>query len=318
MNIFELIIIQPIFNVLMLIYSLIPGGDIGLTIILFTIVVRILLYPLVKKQLHHTKAMRKLQPELAKIKKESKGDRQAEALKMMELYKRHEISPFRSIGILFIQLPIFIGLFYAIRIMTIERGSIAKYMYDTFEQIGPIKQLIENPDSINHVMLGFIDLSKHAISDAGVDIALIALAILSAVTQYIMSKQTMPQQASKKTMRQIMAEAADGKQADQTEMNAIVMQNMMKFMPVMMFMIMINLPGALALYYTISNLIAVAQQAHLLKEDREELENIADETVVPAAKKSTSKNTKQREKQAKEAHITRITAHDPKAKKKRR
>lgn len=319
MNIFELFIIQPIFNALMLIYSLVPGGDIGIAIIIFTIFIRFLLYPLVKKQLHQTKAMRKLQPELAKIKKNAKGNKQAEATQMMELYKSHGVSPFRSIGILLIQLPIFIGLFYSIRIMTTLRGDIGKFTYDVLENIGPIRALIENPDSINETMLGFIDLSKTAVGSEGINIVLVMLAVLSSVTQYYMSKQTMPQEPSKKTFREIMSEAAEGKQADQSEMNAIVMGKMIKFMPIMLFFIMINLPGAIALYYTVSNLIAVAQQAYLLRGSEEELEEMAEKAIVSNKKtKKKSTQTKNREKTAKEANVIRITAKENKVKTKRR
>ena len=68
MNIFELLVIQPVFNLLIGLYSIIPGGDFGISLIIFTIIIRFMLYPLVKKQLHQTKAMKKLQPELKKIK----------------------------------------------------------------------------------------------------------------------------------------------------------------------------------------------------------------------------------------------------------
>ena len=114
---FDAIIVKPIFNALMLLYSIIPGGDFGVAIILFTILIRILIYPLVRKQLHQTKLMRKMQPEIAKIKKEAKGNKQLEATMQMELYKRHGISPFQSIFILLIQLPIFIGLYHVIQII---------------------------------------------------------------------------------------------------------------------------------------------------------------------------------------------------------
>ena len=71
---FDAIVVKPIFNALMLLYSIIPGGDFGVAIILFTIFIRILIYPLVRKQLHQTKLMRKLQPELKKIKKAADGN----------------------------------------------------------------------------------------------------------------------------------------------------------------------------------------------------------------------------------------------------
>ena len=111
---FETIIVNPIFNALMLIYSVVPGGDFGVAVIIFTVIIRLLMYPLVKNQLHQTKAMRKLQPQLAKIKKNAKGNKQVEAMQQMELYKRYGIKPLRSILMLFIQLPIFIALYRVI------------------------------------------------------------------------------------------------------------------------------------------------------------------------------------------------------------
>ena len=123
-----------------------------------------------------------------------------------------------------------------------------------------------------------------------------------------MTKQTMPTGKSTKRFRDIMKETAGGKEADPAEMNAAMMRNMAKFMPVMMFMIMMGLPGALALYYTASNLVAVAQQSYLLRKDKQELEAIADEVDIttPAKKKSTKK----RAKAATEANITRIKAKE--------
>jgi YidC/Oxa1 family membrane protein insertase len=107
-NIFEILIVQPLFNLLMVLYSIIPGGDFGISIILFTVLLRLVMYPLVKRQLHQTKAMRKLQPELEEIKRRTKGNKQLQGVQMMELYKKHGVSPFRSIGIVLVQLPVFI------------------------------------------------------------------------------------------------------------------------------------------------------------------------------------------------------------------
>ncbi len=83
---------------------------------------------------------------------------------------------------------------------------------------------------------------------------------------------------------------------------------MIKVMPVFMFFIMVSLPGALALYYTASNIVAVAQQHYLLNKDSEELEDLGDEVTVtnPVKKQKASKKSKQ----PKEAHITRIQAKD--------
>jgi YidC/Oxa1 family membrane protein insertase len=311
-NIFELVVVQPIFNLLMGLYAVVPGRDFGVAIIIFTVIVRFALYPLTRSMLHQTKAMRKLQPELARIKKQSKGNRQAESMAMMELYKKHGVSPFRSIGILLIQLPIFIALFQVIQIFTSHRDQIERFTYTFMKDFDPIKDIITDPSRFNEKLLGIIDLTKTAISDGGVDLFLIALAILAGYTQYVMSKQTMPKSKNQRRIRDIMAEAAEGKQADQSEMNAIVMQRMSKLLPVFMFFVMISVPGALALYYAVSNVVAVGQQAYLLRQDEEELEEIADEKPAPARQEKTKKSEKStsRPKSSGGTTVTRIVAKD--------
>jgi YidC/Oxa1 family membrane protein insertase len=311
-NIFDLLITQPIFNLLIGLYSIIPGGDFGISLIIFTVIIRFAMYPLVKKQLHQTKMMRKLQPELARIKKQAKGNKQVESMQMLELYKKHGVSPFRSMGILLVQLPIFIALFSVIQVFTLHRDEIEKFAYGFMENIGPIRQLIDHPDQFNEKLLGVVDLTKAAFSNGNIDIFLVLLAIVAAATQYVMSKQTMPQTESKKRLRDLMSEASDGKQADQSEMNAIVMSKMIKVLPIVMFFVMITVPGALALYYAVSNLVAVAQQSYLLKKDEEEMDEIADEAPKPT-KKAT---LKAREKAARPATtVTRIKANDTKGRK---
>lgn len=304
MNIFETFIVQPIFNLLMGLYSIIPGGDFGIALILFTILIRFALWPLVVRQLHQVKAMRKLQPELAKIKKASKGNRQLESMQMLELYKKHDVKPFRSILILLIQLPIFIALYQVIQIFTLHRDQIAKFTYDFMENFPPIRALIDNPEGFNEKLLGIVDLTAHAISPAGVNIFLVILALIAAYTQYIITKQTSPQTGSTKRFRDVMSEAAEGKQPDQAELNAVMMSKMMKIMPFFMLFIMLSLPGALALYYVTSNVFAAIQQHFLLKRDAEEMDKIADQGIKKEGKKATAKA---REKQAKEATVTKVT-----------
>ena len=91
MNIFDRLLTQPIFNLLALIYNFV--ADFGVAIIIMTILVRLLLWPLVKKQLHQTKLMRAIQPELKQIKKKTKGNRMLESQMMMELYRERGIKP---------------------------------------------------------------------------------------------------------------------------------------------------------------------------------------------------------------------------------
>ena len=307
MNIFETLIVQPIFNLLLGIYSIIPGHDFGVALIIFTIIIRFALWPLVVRQLHQVKQMRKLQPELAKIKKATKGNKQLESMQMLELYKKHDVKPFRSILTLLIQLPIFIALYQVIQIFTLHRDQIEKFTYDFLQHIGPIKELIAHPDQFNEKLLGVIDLTAHAIGPDGINLFLILLALIAAGTQYIISKQTSPTTSTKR-FRDVMAEASAGKQPDQAELNAVMMSKMTKFLPFFMLFIMLSLPGALALYYATSNIFAAIQQHFILKRDADEMDKIADEVIVQTnGKKATAKA---REKQAREGNVIRISAKD--------
>lgn len=305
MNIFDVVIVQPILNLLMAIYAIIPGSDFGISIVIFTIIIRLLLWPLVKKQLHQAKAMKKMQPELQKLKTKYKNDRQAQGLAMMELYKKHNISPFSSIGVLLIQLPILIGMYRVVQIFVANRDELQKYTYGFMENFATVKELVNNPDHFNQYLFGIVDLTKHAISSEGVVYSLVLLALVASVLQFFLSKQMSPQANSKKRFRDILAEASQGKEADQAEVNAIMMQKMMKFMPIMLFFIMINLPGALALYMATSNAVAYFQNKVILNQDEKELEEIASQPV-----KNQKPTAKQRADKATKARVTRIKAKE--------
>lgn len=302
MSFFDTVIVQPIFNLLMLIYSLIP--DFGVSIIIFTILVRLLLWPLVKKQLHHTKAMRKMQPELAKINKQYAKNPQMRNLAMMELYKKHNISVFGPIGILLIQFPILIAMYRVVQIFASNRSDLGKYVYGAVKNLPVANNLVNNPDQFNQNFLGIFDLTQHAISKNSVVVGLLVLAVLAAVLQYLTAKQLSPNSDSKRRLRDILSEAGSGKEADQSEVNAVVSRKMMKFMPVMVFLIIIYLPGALAMYMTTANAVGYLQNLIILQKDSSEMEDIANEK----APKSSKTKAKKRADNAAEARVTRIKA----------
>lgn len=306
MNLFDAVVVQPILNLLMAIYAIIPGSDFGLSVIIFTIITRLLLWPLIKKQLHQAKAIRKMQPELKKIRQKHKKDKQAQGLAMMELYKKHNISPFGSIGVLLIQLPILLAIYRVVQIFVMHRDDLGKYTYDFMTNLPAVKQLVDNPDTFNQNFLGVIDLTEHAVSSNGTSVGLIFLALLAAVLQFFISKQMSPNSDDKKRLRDVLAEAGDGKDADQSEINAIMMRKMMKIMPVMLFVIMISLPGALALYLATSNAVAYLQNKIILKKDQDEMQEVASQSASKASKPSA----KDRANKATEAKVTKIKAED--------
>jgi len=312
MSLFDTLIVQPIFNLLVAIYGVIPGGDFGISLIIFTIIVRFLMWPLVKKQLHQTKVMRAIQPELKKIKAKAKGNKTLEGQLMMELYRERGVNPFGAIGLLIVQLPIFIALFRVIQIMTTQRDQIGAFTYDFLEKLGPIQQIINDPKhEFNETLLGIVNLTQHALGSNGVNIALIILAVVAAGLQFWQSKQITPEPTEKKRLRDIMSASAKGQQVDQSEVSAIMSQRMIFLFPLITLVVALYLPGALVLYYAVSSGVAVIQQHIVLNRDVEEMEDIADKN----GKKTASK----RAKTAQEATVVEAPQKSkPKAKKRRK
>lgn len=356
-DLIDMIIVRPIVNIFFAIYSLV--GDFGVAIIIFVILVKICMWPLMKRQLHQTRIMRQIQPELAEIKKRCKGNRQMESIQMMDLYKRKNVKPFRSMLSILIQLPLFISLFTAINVAARPRENynVDHSAYSFVKSLRNVDELIETQNKYFNViesnkdksdeekqevvyefqpkLFGLVDLSTSAGFGSTSSIVILVLAVASAGVQFIMARQQDPSRSSnkkKRGFRDIMREAAEGKEADQSEINAIAQGQMTWMMPLMMLMIMISLPGALVLYYFLNNCITVFLQKIILSRDYTEMEAAADKRILKELKEAqeaviveddTKTETKKRtthyasskNKNEEKVHITRISASN---KKKRR
>lgn len=344
-----MIIVRPITNILFLIYGLV--GDFGVAIILFTVLVKILMWPIIKRQLHQTRLMRKIQPQLAEIKKNCNGNRQMESIQMLDLYKRNNIKPFRSVLTLIIQLPIFVALYTAVRVMVLPTptDNLSIRAYAPVAQMERIDDVIqkqeiylgqpadaENKQSYDFhpKLFGVVDLDTKAGFGSISASIIMVFALASAFSQYWISRQQLPtNKKNRKTFRQIMAEAADGKEPDQTELNQIVSGQMSYMMPLMMLLLMINLPGALVFYYLISNLMTGIQQKYILGKREDQMEASADRKILRDLKKIEegqvvdepksdrwvkSKNAAKSEDSKAGVNVTRISVKSRKGHKKKR
>ena len=274
---FTTFIVQPIFNLLVLIYALLPGHNFGLAIILFTIVIRLLLWPLVVKQLHQAKAMRKLQPELSRIKKETKGDKRKEQELMMALYKEHNVNPFGSIGILIIQLPILIALYDGLRRVVLKPRQIVDFAYPALRHLPWMRELAANIHRFDSTLLGGVDLTRAAFSKSGIYWPALAIVVGSAVIQYYQSKQLLVTGKNTRSLREILRDANAGKEADQSELSAAVTGVTRYFIPIMVLSVTIRLASALGLYWLVSGIVAYIQQWYILREDETEIEKMIEE-----------------------------------------
>lgn len=245
---FTTIFVEPLFNILFILYGVLPGHDFGVAVIGLTILVRLALWPLVTKQLHSQKTMQKMAPEIAQIKAQAKGDRHKETEMLMELYKERGTSPFAPIVPILFQLPIFFALYIVFR-DSVHPDKIASLTYPFVEQIPAVASVISNNSTFSATLFGVIDLTQPNI----------LLAILAGAVQWYQSKMLQPK-------NQVM------------DAQARLLSTMTKVFPVITAVIALTLPSALALYWAVTSAVAILQQYIVLHRDAEEMEAITPAT----------------------------------------
>jgi len=152
------VIQNPIFSVLQYIYNTIGVQDLGVSIIILTVLIRIVLLPVFYKGAKDQSLMQKLQPKIKEIQEKHKENKQEQARVLMELYKEHKVNPFSGFLLLLVQLPVFIALF---QIFTNQALGLA---FDS------------------HSFLGLINLGTKNLY----------LAAFAAILQYAQSKMMLP------------------------------------------------------------------------------------------------------------------------------
>jgi YidC/Oxa1 family membrane protein insertase len=234
-NFFNTVLVHPLLNLLVFVYNYIP--DIGIAIILLTLLVRLLLLPSFHKSMKHQRELQKLQPKMKEIKEKYKDDQEQQAKAMMELYKVHKVNPLSSCLPVLIQLPLLIALYQVfIRILN---GNELQGLYS----------FITNPGSINPMFLGWVDLAAKGNY---------ILAATAAILQFVQTKS-------------MQAKNASSGASDPAEATTKMLNNyMLYFLPVITFIFGIRFPAGLALYWTVTTLFGIAQQYYILRKEAKE------------------------------------------------
>lgn len=223
-ELFFTLLYQPLYNLLVVIYNLMPWGGAGLAIIVLTIVVKTVLLPLTFRSLKAQKELQEIQPKIAEIKQTYKDDKDAMAKELMAVYKNHNVNPFASCLPTIVQLFVFLALYQALSagISTINGDQLYNF--------------VANPESMGHIFLG-IDLGHVSIP----------LAILAALTQYLQAKQMITSRPPKA--------ARESTGALDEDMAANMNKMMLTLLPLMMLVIgATTLAGGLTLYIFVSTL----------------------------------------------------------------
>lgn len=209
------------FNALVFLYKYVAFEDLGVAIILLTILIRGVLYPLFYHSFKNQTIMQKIQPEIQKIQHDHKSDREKQAQALLALYKTHKVNPFSGFFLILVQLPVLIVLY---------RLFLAGLSPESFSNL---YSFISAPDTIHNISLGLIDLNSRSI----------LIVVFAAVLQYFQGKLSLPKKAGK----------------DDSPM-ARMSRNMIFIGPVLSIVILSNLPAAIGIYWLTSSAFSIMQQ----------------------------------------------------------
>jgi YidC/Oxa1 family membrane protein insertase len=229
--IWNLILYRPLLNALAFLVSIIPGGDVGLAVVVLTILVKIVLFPLSQKSIESQAQMNILAPELNKI-KTGGASKEEQAKQTFDLYKKHKVNPFSGCLLVLIQVPIIFALYYV-------------FFKGINFQNGLLYSFIHIPQHMNMIFLGVLDISKKSL----------ILAILAGISQYLQA-YFMPKPPATNAGSSFQDSFAKS------------MNTQMKYVfPFIVAFIAYSISGAVALYWITSNIFMVGQQIYVKKKE---------------------------------------------------
>lgn len=240
--IFHTIIYQPLYNALILLYNFVPGHDFGISIILITVLLKGLLWPLSRKQIESQKKMQELQPKLKAIQEKYKTDKEKQTKAVMEFYKTNKANPFSGCLPLIAQLIFLIAIYRVL--ISISAGGLTV-------DSSVLYHFVSNPGKINDLFFGIINLSRPNI----------VLAVLAAAAQFYQTKMLMAKQAKNNQKNDVK----DKK--NEPDFAQMMNKQMLYLGPLLTLFIGIKFAAGLALYWLASTLFMIAQQWYIERKE---------------------------------------------------
>lgn len=236
--IWNTIFYQPVYNILIFIVNNVTFGDVGFAIILITIIIKFILYPLTKKSIRSQILMKRMEPEMKQIKKDY-PNKEEQAKKTFELYKKYGTNPFSGCIVVLLQLPVIFALYFVI-----YKGLAL--------DAGPIYSFLSKPTTINMNFLGLIDMGGKSI----------VLAFLAGATQFIQGYLSSP---IKPKVEVLKAGVEPEKASFQDELSNSMQTNVKYILPIFIAFISWQISAAVALYFVISNIFTIVQEWYIRK-----------------------------------------------------
>ena len=228
---FHAVFYNPIYNALVALVAIVPGSDVGIAVILVTIIIRLALLPFSLSAARTQRAMKLLEPRIKELKEKHKGDKEKEALETLALYKEEKVNPFASILTVFIQIPVLLALYWV-------------FYYEPFSTINVARlyAFTPVPHTISLQFLGIISVAGKSI----------VLAVLAGLTQFIQAHM-----ALSGTMK-----PSDTK-GMQNDFQRIMGMQLKYVFPFIIAVISYTTSGAIALYFITTNLAGSLQEWHV-------------------------------------------------------
>ncbi len=231
---FHLVVYQPLYNGLVFLMAVIPFLDLGSAVIVFTCIIKLLLFPLSKQAVQTQMAMKTIEPELQKI-KETHHDKEAQARETLKLYKKYGVNPFSSFFVILIQIPIIFSLYYVF-----YKGGLPVIDKTLLYSFTPV------PNHVSLNFLGLFDISQKSFILAGI----------AGISQFFQAKLSLPPKPPA---------PPGGKSSFQDDLARSMSLQMRYIFPIVVFFIAYRISGAVALYWATSNLFAIGQELVMRK-----------------------------------------------------
>lgn len=226
---FEVTIYEPLYNGFVFLIGVVPGFNFGIAVILITVLVRFILLPLSHKAIKSQNKLKEIQPEIEKIKDENKKNKQEQARKIIDLYRKHKVNPFLGCLPILIQIPIIISLFF---VFTSD--------FSDGVNISILYSFVLAPEFINMNFL-WIDLAARSV----------LIAFIAGITQYFQMKLSMPP---------VPKIDRSKKPSFKEELGRNMNIQMRYILPVIIFFVSLSFSGAVALYWAVSNIFSIIHE----------------------------------------------------------
>jgi YidC/Oxa1 family membrane protein insertase len=230
--IFHLFFYNPLYNGLILLLGTLPIADVGIAVILFTALVKLILFPLSAQSVKTQMKMKQVQPALDVLKEKYKDNKEKQAQELMNFYKVNGINPFSGVLLLFIQIPIIFALYFIFL-----KGGLPNI------NTAILYEFVKNhiPSGVNMEFLGLFDISKPQV----------VLAIIAGISQFAQVQFSVPavKKVDNPSFKDDMARS----------MNV----QMRYILPLFIFIIALKVSGAVALYWITSNLFIIGQELYM-------------------------------------------------------